>query len=883
MTRWIDVLRRRTLSLFRAANLDRDLDRELRSHIAQQIDERVAAGMTPAEARHTSLRDFGPVTAIEEACRDTRRVTPVHNVIRDFRYAVRTLFRQPVLLVMAASSIGLGVGANLTIFSLANDLLLSPPSAFEADRLVHIRTGNGSHVPYSGWRGLNDSGVLAGIAGYSVEESVNWRGGDVSVTVVPLVVTANFFDVVGVPVARGRGFTADEAAAEREPRLAVLSDRFWQRQLGSDPNVIGRPLVFNGHSYSVVGVVAPGIRSLPGYGLSPDVYLPLSRGLTPGLDDPRTPVVQLIGRLHHGQSVGAARAAVSTVAGRIADGSGDQEFKFITMLSPVGGVSQIKEFQIIGAFFLVLLIVTGLVLAIACANVAGLLLARGTTRRRELAVRVALGASRFRLVQQLLTEGFVLALAGTIAGVALTALMALVMPRIALPLPIPLDVRLAFDHRLAGLAFGLVLVSTMLCSLAPALSATRPAVAPALKQDEPRYAHRRFTLRGLLVVGQVAVTALLLVATVVFLRNLSMTRSLDPGFETDRVVVAQLTFVEGRQGSIRTPAVEAIVERLRALPGVKAAAFTEGVPLTLFSGSRVGTRIRLEGVETPVHAEYDANRVGPGYFAAMAIPLLRGREFEPADRTGAPPVAVINQEFADRFFLGRNPLGLHLHWEERRGSVAVEIVGVVANGHYRTLGEGRNAAIYTPYLQQSAAERLVHVVANTAVGPDTMIPGIRDAVLEMDSSVALTVQPMYSALAFAFLPSRIGAVLFGIMGLLGTVLAMIGLYGVMAFGVARRTTEIGIRMALGASSRAVLGMVMKETAVLVAAGLAVGLGLAALLTQPLAAFVVADLSPRDPLHFAGTALLIAVVTLVASWSPARHAINIEPAAALRSD
>lgn len=883
MTRWIDVLRRRVSSLFRAGDLDRDLDRELRSHIDQQIDERIAGGMTAAEARRTALRDFGPVAAIEEACRDTRRVTPVHNVIRDLRYAGRTLLRHPVLLLMAASSIGLGVGANLTIFSLANDLLLSPPTAFEADRLVHIRTGNGSHVSYPGWRGLHQSGALAGIAGHSVEDGVNWRGGDVWVTIVPLIVTANFFDVVGVPVARGRGFTADEAAVEREPRLVVLSDRFWRRQLAGDPDVIGRPLIFNGDAYTVVGVLAAGVRSLPGYGLSPDVYLPLSRGLAPGLDDPRTPAVQLIGRLHEGQSAAAGRAAVSTVAGRIAEGSGDRAFKTITVFSPVGGVSQLKEFQTIAAFFLVLLVVTGFVLAIACANVAGLLLARATTRRRELAVRVALGASRSRLVQQLLTEGFVLALAGTIAGVALTVAMAFVMPLVALPLPIPLDVRLAFDHRLAWVGVGLVLLSTLLCSLVPALSATRPAVVPALKQEEPRYAHRRLTLRGLLVVGQVAVTALLLVATVVFLRNLTMTRSLDPGFETDRAVVAQLTFVEGRQGSVRVPAVEAIAGRVQALPGVQAAAFTEGVPLTLFSGARVGTAIRFEGAEAPVHAEYDANRVGPGYFAAMAIPRLRGREFDPHDRAGAPPVAIVNQEFAERYLPGRDPLGLHLQWEDRTGSVPAEIVGLVANSKYRTLGEGRSAAIYTPYLQRSEVERLVHVVARTSLGPDVLVPGIRDAILQMDNSVAVTVQPMSSALAFAFLPSRVGAVLFGILGLLGTVLAMIGLYGVMSFGVARRTTEIGIRMALGASSGAVLGMVFKETAALVGAGLATGLGLAALLAQPLAAFVVADLSPGDPLHFLGTGLLIVAVALLASWSPARRAIRIEPAAALRND
>jgi hypothetical protein len=267
----------------------------------------------------------------------------------------------------------------------------------------------------------------------------------------------------------------------------------------------------------------------------------------------------------------------------------------------------------------------------------------------------------------------------------------------------------------------------------------------------------------------------------------------------------------------------------------------------------------------------------------MGIPRLRGRDFEASDRAGTPPVAIVNQAFAERYFPGRDPLGLRLQWEERTASPSAEIVGVVANSKYRTLGEGRDAAVYTPYLQQRDVERMVHVLAGMAVPPGALAAAVRDVILQTDDSVAVTVQPMSSALGFAFLPSRIGAVLFGIMGLLGTLLAMVGLYGVMSFGVARRTTEIGIRMALGASSRAVLAMVLKETAVLVGAGLAMGLGLATLLAQPLAAFVVADLSPGDPLHFAGTALLIVLVSLAASWSPARRAIRIEPAAALRSD
>ena len=788
-----------------------------------------------------------------------------------------------MLLLAASSSIALGVGANLTIFSLANNLLLAPPTAFKADRLVHIRTGNGSHVSYPGWRGLNESGALAGIAGYSLEESVNWRGGDVSVTVVPLVVTANFFDVVGVPMQRGRGFTAADAPAERDPRVVVLSDKFWRRQLGADPDVIGGALIFNGQPYTVVGVLERGIRSLPGYGLAPDVYLPIGPTLVPHLESPRAAAVQLIGRLQEGQAVEAGRAAVAVAVQRLAERTDDREFRTITMFSPVGGVSQAKDFPAVGAFFLVLMVVTGLVLTIACANVAGLLLARGTARRREMAMRVALGASRARLVQQLLTEGLVLALFGTAAGIAMTAILAQLVTRVSLPLPLPLELRVTFDYRLAGLALALVLVSTLLCALMPALQTTRGILVPAMKQDDPRHGHRRFSLRALLVVGQVAVTVLLLVASVVFLRNLTMAQTLDPGFAPDGLAVAQLTFVEGRQGSLAAPTVEAVVEQVGALPGVEAAAFTEGVPLTIFSGARVGTEIRIAGAERAVHVEYSANRIGPGYFAAMGIPVLRGREFQRADRAAAPGVAIVNKEFVDRYLSGRDPIGLHLAWPEREGAAPIEIVGVVANGKYRFISEARSAAIYTPYLQAREIDRFVHVVARTSMPPGTMAGQMREAVLQADPSVALTIEPMASALAFAFLPSRVGAMLFGAMGVLACLLAMVGLYGVVSFAVSRRTVEIGIRMALGASRGAVLRMVLEESAVVVGAGLAVGLGLAVLLAEPLGAFVVAGLHPGDPVHLAGTAALIMVVGLLAAWSPARRAVRIDPATALRTE
>ncbi len=608
MTRWMRVLLLRFRSLFIRSTVDRDLDRELRFHLEKHVEELVAAGASRKDAREEALREFGSPANITQQCRETRRVNSLQNLLQDTRYALRTLAKQPMLLVTAASSIALGAGANLAIFGLANSLLLSTPTATRPDRLVHLRTNNGSHTSYSAWRELDASGVMAGIAGHDIESDMNWRGRDISIGVMPLVVTGNFFDVMGIPIAMGRAFTAAEAAAERDPRVVVVSHRFWTARLGGDPSVLGSSVILNGNAYAVLGVLPSDLRSLPGYGISPEMFIPISAALAPNLHAPRAGHIQLVGRLRDGQTAEGARAALNVAASHWA-GEDPDHTGFIRVIAPVGGLYQVKELKEVGAFFAVLLLVTGLVLAIACANVAGLLLARSAARQKEIALRLAIGATRTRIVQQLLTEGLVLAVAGTIAGVAITAGVARLISRVALPLPIPFAFTVTFDTRLAVLSVALVLVSTVLCALAPALQATRGVLSPGLKQETRTYGHRRFGMRGVLVTGQVAVSVLLLVPTVLFLRNLEMANSLEPGFDAAQTLVAHITFVEGRQGQASNQAIEGIVERLRGLAGVEAATFTMGMPLTMRYGGSTGTMMRIDGRAAPVRVEYSTNSV----------------------------------------------------------------------------------------------------------------------------------------------------------------------------------------------------------------------------------------------------------------------------------
>jgi predicted permease len=884
--RWAHVLKLRTRSLLRRASVERDLARELQSHIDLQVEEYVARGMPPEQARQTALRDFGGIARFQDDVRDTWHASLLGDLRRDLRYAWRGLRRRPLLLVVAILSIGLGVAVNTTVFALAHTLFLAPPTARDAERLVHIRMAHGSHVSYEQWRALSATNALDGLAGYQVEADVNWLRGDAAVALTPMIVTANFFDVVGVPIARGRGFTADEARAELDPRVVVVSDGFWRSALGADSAVVGRAITLNARPYTIVGVLAPHVRGVFGYGTAPVVYLPLSKSLMPDLGTPGAPVVQLIGRVRDGETLAESRADFAAAA-RGAEGmvtAADTGFSRVELFTPARGLSQGGAPRTVGVFLGVLLVIVGLIMAIACANVAGLLLARNTERRHEIALRLALGAGRARLVRQLLTEGLWLAVLGTLGGLALAVPLMRLLNAVSLPVPMPIDLNLTIDRAVVGYATLMVAIACVLSALAPALQATRVALAVSLKDDGRIVQGTRFTMRRVLAIGQVAVSLTLLITATLFVRNLARTQVLDAGFDTAHTVVAQIAFVQDRYSEeTREAMIETAVDRVRAIPGVASAAVATGVPLTMRAGTFTGTSLPVDGMKETIHAEYNGADVGPGYFATMGIRVERGREFQLTDSRTAPAVAVVNEAFARRYLGGADAVGRVVHLPTGGDPIQTQVVGVVSNSKHRTIGENVTPALYTPLRQGTGDSRVVFVIVRAVGDPDALLAPVRRVIGQLDPSTAVDVRTMRSTLAFAFLPSRVGAVVVGSLGVLGLVLAMIGLFGVISFGASRRVREIAIRMSLGASRASVIGLVLRDASFVAGIGMALGIAASLAVTRPLAAFLVEGLSVRDPLSYLGTVVTLGVVAIAASWIPAWRAARIDPVVVLRQE
>jgi macrolide transport system ATP-binding/permease protein len=834
----------------------------------------------------------------------------METLFQDLRYGVRTLLKNPGFAAVALLSLALGIGANTAIFSFVNAILLRPMPVTNPGELMFVFSGRGdspfitaSYPDYVDFRDRNE--VFTDMACYG-GASVSLASDEKTDLVQGAIVSGNYFDVLGVRPIQGRAFSPEEDQTPGTHPVAMVSHALWQQRFGGDPGIVGKTLVLNGQVFTVIGVAPPNFNGAS-VGSTIDIYVPMmmqalirpprggfSGELNADLLKRRGPRwLDMVGRLRPGVSQAQAQAAMSTLASQLEQAYPDTNRGWIVTLFPLSKGDPGLRSDVLPVAGL-LLSVVGMVLLIACFNVANLLLSRAASRRKEVSIRLALGASRLRLIRQMLTESVLLSMIGGALGLLLALWITDLLETINPPANIfSLRLDLSPDLSVLGFTLGLSVVTGLIFGLAPALQASKPDLIPALKDENATVGHgaRRFNLRSLFVVGQVGISLVLLISAGLFLRSLRNAQAINPGFTADNVLIMPLdiNLLKYTKPQGRTFYGQAI-EKVEALPGVQSATLARVVPL---SGGGRTTNIFIEGQEPVSNARtsennasdesnrtntVNANVVSLRYFETLNIPLLRGRDFTGGDREGAPPVIIVNEAFARRFWKDEDAVGKRISTRSAQGPF-LEIVGVVANGKYITLGEEPRSMMYMPLLQNHETGMTLHV--RTSVDPGSLAAAVRGEVQSLEKNLPITgTRTMADQVSSSLFPAKMGAILLAIFGLLALLLASVGIYGVMGYSVARRTREIGIRMALGAGRGDVLKLVLTEGMTLVAIGVGVGLGAAWFATQLLASFLY-GVSATDPLTFAGISLLLSGVALVASFVPARRATRVDPLVALR--
>jgi len=815
----------------------------------------------------------------------------METLFKDVRYGVRMLLKSPGFTIVAVLSLALGIGANTAVFSSISSFLFAPLPVADPSRLVALSTADSknpgplptSHLNYIDYRDKNE--VFSGILGYSFA-LVNYSGGSgESKQLFAEVVSGNYFDVLEVKAVSGRTFLPDEDKTPDTNPVVVISYASWKRDFGGDPELVGKMISLNRHDYAVVGI-APKDFTGTDLGGGPDMWVPMMmhaqiQPVIQWYNQRRGLFLSMIGRLKPGVTVEQAQSSMSALGSQLEqeyrnDNEG-RNVKLVPLLTarldPGGDGEALK---ISGALMGVALIV----LLIACANVTNLLLARGTRRAREVAIRLAIGASRGRLIRQLMTESLVLSAIGGVAGF-LVAFWSKDLLRAFVPFGGgPNDPASGLDPRALVFAIVVAAVSGVLFGLAPALQASKPDLVPTLKGEitvaaAPR--GLRFNLRKALVVVQVALSLFALITAGLFVRSLQKAQAVNPGFNTENMLL--MAFDLGREGYNEDQGRNfhrQLVEGVGAITGVRSIAIARDRPF----GGGFQRSVFIEGQEPGPGGRgvlVQTNNIGLKFFDTMGIAMLKGRDFTEQDSATSPKVLIINEAMAERFWPGADPIGKRLKLfgdQDYR-----EVVAVVRDTKYNSLTERRRPFMYIPLLQEYAGQFNLHV--RTDSDPKTVVAAVRETVQGIDSRLAaLNIQTLSERIDNSLGGERRQATLVGTFGMLALVLAAVGLYGVMAYSVAQRTREIGIRMALGAQRKHVLSLVLKQGVTLVSAGVVLGLGAAFAATRLLATLLF-GISALDPVAFAGTSVLLIVVALVASYIPARRATRVDPLIALR--
>ncbi len=913
MIRWFYKIPLRLRSLFRKRRVDKELTEELRFHLEKLIDDKVGKGMTPEEARYAALRELGGVEQIKEECRDMRQVNYVENFLQDVRYGLRQLRRSPGFTVVAVLTLALGIGANTAIFTLVNALLLRSLPVQNPKELVLLghgldrgvvgeaQRGSWELFSYAFYQHLREHNrVFQGVCAFqSFEDGLSIRVGNTATSAPGKLVSGNYFSILGVHPLLGRMLTPEDDRAGAVP-AAVISYRFWSKQFSQDATVLGKTVSVNGTAFTIVGVTPPGFFGETLQTDPPDMWLPLATQpqvmQQESLLTPQGPYwLHIMGRLKPVVTFKQAQANVSVLLRGFLDEEVRSQVSaerwheiqncFIDLTPGGKGLSELRESFTKPLY--ILLAAVGLVLLIACANVANLLMARATARQREVSVRLALGASRSRLVRQFLTESVLLAMCGGAAGLlfARWGTIALVT-RVANGADyVPLSV--SPDSRVLGFTLGLCFLTGILFGLAPALRVSHGNLTPALKESVRTAVGGGglWSLSNLLVVSQVAVCLLLLIGAGLLVRTLRALENQDWGFARENVLVMSIDPKRAGYKPQQLPALyQQLLDRVNALPGVHSAS------LALYSW--LSDMEVIQGITVPGYTPQpderttvQVNLVGPRYFETEGMSLLVGREFGAHDTEGATHVAVVNEALVRRFYFGQNPIGKTLHFQTLFNDGDIEVVGVAKNAKYNSPRDNATEMAFLPVFQASkdVAQLGAYVgdLEVRAAGNPSIAGGVRAAIAGIDKNLPVDKVTTLNELVDRSLNQvTLIAGLSSLFGVLAMLLACVGLYGVMSYAVARRTNEIGIRMALGARRSDVLGLVVGHGFKLTSVGVAIGIAAAFPLTRFLASLPI-GVRPTDPLTFFVVSLILTIVALLASYIPARRATRVDPMVALR--
>jgi predicted permease len=906
---WAQRLWQRLLTLFQRERATQLLDDELQFHLDEQIAENIAAGMSKNEARHAAMRAFGNSTVLKEETRETWGWIWLEQIGQDLRYGFRALRKSPLFTAVAVLTLALGIGANTAMFSLLNQVVLRLLPVSHPEQLVIVReTGNhygnsygDNTISWPMFEDLRDNNQVFSGMFCRFPATVTIGYGDRAAQIRAELVSGSYFPILGVGAALGRTIAPDDDAVPDSTPVVVLSYSFWRSYFDGDRKIVGRTIALNSHAMTIIGVAQPGFDGAE-LGVPAKVFVPImmKTEMTPhsdGLKDRRRRLswVTTYGRLKPGVGPQQAQLSLQPLMHGILEmevqqpeftrytTAGDRQLFLRNRVELLpGSDNDLSEDMRRPLWLLVAL--TGVVLLLACANLANLLLARATARERELAVRLAIGAGRARIVRQLLTESLLLSAAGTVVGLAL----AFLADRILLCIYLPADAAAEFvvspfpDGRVLAFVVGAMLLTSLVFGLLPAVRGSRTEITLSLKDKSGVLSAGAISLRRMLVGIQVALSLLLLVGAGLFVRTLRNLESLGPGFPTDHLLTFRIDpSLNGYSDEQTKSFYQRLDLNLQTMPGVTSVGFSAMALLKGYGWQNAVLGKDFEGA--PIEEQPVLSEVGPGYFATLGIPIVAGRAFTAQD-VGPAKHAVINESFAREYFLGRNPIGQRFGLVNDMEPVSpdIEVIGVIPDRKYRDLRETPPAQAYFPYLE-GVHFRFMNIYLRTQVDPRQIEDELRERMRQFDPHVPVVgLQTMNEQIGFSLRTERLVASLSGVFGGLATLLAVIGLYGVMAYVVMRRTREIGIRMALGALPGNVIGMVMREVLILTGMGVVLGVPLSLVLSS-LVRSQLYGLEPHDPLTLVSSAFTLALVACLAGFIPASRASRIDPMQSLRND